>query len=77
MSRKLYEEMGGALARGSAYAHQGRASVDVHDPAEGRVTGTCRGSAANRYRVEALYALSPERSLEDLAGRCSLSLIHI
>lgn len=71
VSRELYEEMGGALARGSAYAHQGRAFVDVHDPAEGRVTGTCRGSAANRYRVEALYALSPEGSLEDLAGRCS------
>lgn len=63
--------MGGALARGSAYAHQGRATVTAHDPSEGHVSGVCRGSAANRYRVDASYRLSLLGSLEDLEGRCS------
>lgn len=71
VSREVYETMGGALARGSAYAHQGRATVTVHDPSEGHVSGVCRGSAANRYRVDAFYTLSLLGSLEELEGLCS------
>ena len=71
IARDLYIDMGSALSRGTAYAHQGRAVVTSHDPSTGHVTGTCRGSGATTYRIDLSYALSSAGVLEDVRGECS------
>lgn len=60
-----------AFEAGREYARADRARVLAHDPDDGVVFGSCRGSGGRVYNLVVRYETSRYGVIDDVVGQCS------